>query len=224
MVSIDRVYQTVLTIVNREGMSYINPQEFNLLANQAQIELFEEYFGDKARAMQAPMMDDDYANTVRNLEEKISLFDTTSDPIMEDDNDIWNYPTNFYRLGRVLLNNRIVDEVSHKEVAYINLSPLTAPTRKQAVYTRESGGVKVYPTVLMDMDEVRFVYLRTPATVAWIGDPNYDATASQDFELHNSEFPELVVKILGYIGILIQRQDISQFAIQEEAAMTQNEQ
>jgi len=224
MVSIDRVYQTVLSIVNREGMSYINPQEFNLLANQAQIEIFEEYFGDKARAMQVPMMDDDYADMIRNLEEKITLFDVTSDPIMEDSNDIWHYPADFYRLGRVLLNSIIVDEVSHKDVAYINASPLTAPTRKQPVYTRHSGGVKVYPTTMMDTDEVRFVYLRRPAEVAWIGSPNLDTTNTVDFELHASEFPELVVKILGYIGILIGRQDVTQFAMGQEAEITQNEQ
>ena len=230
MVSIDRVYQTVLSIVNREGLSYINPQEFNLLANQAQIELFEEYFGDKARAMLQPGMDDDYADMDRNLEEKIALFENTVE-LMEDDNDVFVYPGDFYRLGRVFLNGIVVDEVSRKDAAYINLSPLTAPTRSQPIYVRHNSrtpttvtqGFKIYPETMLDTDNVMVAYIRQPNEVAWVGNPNYSPLSS-DFELHPSEFPELVVKILGYIGILIARQDVTQFAMGQEAEITQNEQ
>ena len=45
-VNIDTVYQRVLAIANKEQRGYITPQEFNLLANQAQMEVFEEYFYD----------------------------------------------------------------------------------------------------------------------------------------------------------------------------------
>ena len=37
-VSIDTVYQRVLALANKEQRGYITPQEFNLLANQAQME------------------------------------------------------------------------------------------------------------------------------------------------------------------------------------------
>ena len=43
-VSVDRVYQRVLTLANKEQRGYITPQEFNLLANQAQMTIFESYF------------------------------------------------------------------------------------------------------------------------------------------------------------------------------------
>ena len=45
-VPIDTVYQRVLTLANKEQRGYITPQEFNLLANQAQMEIFEQYFYD----------------------------------------------------------------------------------------------------------------------------------------------------------------------------------
>ena len=45
-VSVDTVYQRVLAIANKEQRGYITPQEFNLLANQAQMEIFNEYFYD----------------------------------------------------------------------------------------------------------------------------------------------------------------------------------
>ena len=40
-VSVDTVYQRVLAILNKEQRGYITPQEFNLFANQAQMEIFE---------------------------------------------------------------------------------------------------------------------------------------------------------------------------------------
>ena len=42
-VNIDTVYQRVLVLANKEQRGYITPQEFNLLANQAQQNLFEQY-------------------------------------------------------------------------------------------------------------------------------------------------------------------------------------
>ena len=45
-ISIDTVYQRVQAILNKENRGYISPQEFNLFANQAQLEIFEQYFFD----------------------------------------------------------------------------------------------------------------------------------------------------------------------------------
>jgi hypothetical protein len=39
-VSVDTVYQRVLSILNKEQRGYVTPQEFNLFANQAQMDLF----------------------------------------------------------------------------------------------------------------------------------------------------------------------------------------
>ena len=46
-VSVDTVYQRVLALANKEQRGYITPQEFNLLANQAQMTIFESYFYHK---------------------------------------------------------------------------------------------------------------------------------------------------------------------------------
>ena len=46
MISIDTVYQKVLALANKEQRGYITPQDFNLFADQAQKEIFEQYFYD----------------------------------------------------------------------------------------------------------------------------------------------------------------------------------
>ena len=54
MVNIDTVYQRVLAIANKEQRGYITPQEFNLFANQAQMQIFEQYFYDINQFGRAP--------------------------------------------------------------------------------------------------------------------------------------------------------------------------
>ena len=44
MISVDTVYQKVLSISNKEQRGYITPQEFNLFADKAQMEIFENCF------------------------------------------------------------------------------------------------------------------------------------------------------------------------------------
>ena len=74
-VNIDTVYQRVLSIANKEQRGYITPQEFNLLANQAQLEIFEQYFYDLNQFGRLPGNETKYADMVDSLEEKISIFE-----------------------------------------------------------------------------------------------------------------------------------------------------
>ena len=73
-VNVDTVYQRVLAISNKEQRGYITPQEFNLLANQAQMEIFEQYFYDINQFERVRPNDTEYSNPLHILEEKISLF------------------------------------------------------------------------------------------------------------------------------------------------------
>ena len=59
MVNIDTVYQRVLTLANKEQRGYITPQEFNLLANQAQMQVFESYFYTKNSRRRLDAISDD---------------------------------------------------------------------------------------------------------------------------------------------------------------------
>ena len=73
-VNINTVYQRVLALANKEQRGYITPLEFNLLANQAQMEIFEQYFYDINLYNRAPGNSTEYADMLHILEEKISFF------------------------------------------------------------------------------------------------------------------------------------------------------
>ena len=75
-VNVDTVYQRVLTIANKEQRGYITPQEFNLLANQAQLEIFEQYFYDINQFNRINGNNTEYSDMLNILGEKISPFES----------------------------------------------------------------------------------------------------------------------------------------------------
>lgn len=67
MVSIDSVYKSVLTILNKENRGYVTPREFNDYARQAQLEIFEAYF---SKANFSIANNSDYSDTKKMLKKK----------------------------------------------------------------------------------------------------------------------------------------------------------
>ena len=108
-VLIDTVYQRVLSIANKEQRGYITPQEFNLLANQAQMEIFEQYFYDLNQFSRLPGNETKHADMVDILEEKISIFEKFRQDVGMGSGgvgDLTNSSANdIYRLGVVSYNN-----------------------------------------------------------------------------------------------------------------------
>jgi hypothetical protein len=56
-----------------------------------------------------------------------------------------------------------------------------------------------------------------------LGNAQYTATGTQNFELHDSEETELIIKILALAGLLVQDLGVYQVASQEEAKDIQQE-
>jgi len=75
-VNIDTVYQSVLALANKEQRGYITPQEFNLLANQAQRILFEQYFYDYDQSLRREGNETVVSEMVDIMEEKIVYFES----------------------------------------------------------------------------------------------------------------------------------------------------
>ena len=85
MVNVDTVYKTVLYILNKEQRGYITPDEFNTLGTQVQLEIFEQYFEELNQQIRVPENDSEYANRVKNLDEKIDIFKRTGSAIYNTD-------------------------------------------------------------------------------------------------------------------------------------------
>ena len=100
MVSVDKVYQRVLAILNKENRGYMTPQEYNLLANQAQLEIFEQYFYDLNQYNRRGEINNAYGNIVKNIKEKIDLFKIVNFNLTISSGK-YTLPNNLYRLGTV---------------------------------------------------------------------------------------------------------------------------
>jgi len=219
MVNVDTVYQRVLAIANKEQRGYITPLEFNLLANQAQLEIFESYFVELNQALAMPGNESEYSDIVKTLNEKISIFKT--DGALTYASGYFSYPSDMYKLGtlyyRSLLGSAIQDSVEIQEVNYdeiidYNKSPLTTPTPSRPLYIRREEGVRVFSTPSITVN-VSASYTKKPTKVEWgyvvVNEQAlYNAGSSENFELHVSEEVTLVMKILGLAGIVIQRQEL----------------
>ena len=75
-INVNTVYTTVLSILNKEQRGYITPEEFNKLATQVQLEIFENYFEDLNQQLRVPQADSEYANRQKNIDNCISIFKT----------------------------------------------------------------------------------------------------------------------------------------------------
>tara|TARA_B110000211_G_scaffold17400_1_gene18137 strand:- start:20843 stop:21802 length:960 start_codon:yes stop_codon:yes gene_type:complete len=155
-ISVDTVYQRVLALANKEQRGYITPQEFNLFANQAQLEIFEQYFYDKNQFNRMPGENTPYADMDHMIEEKISIFKKRQQPVtITNQFGDGVLPTDVYRLDNLTRMARteidgdranIIEEVTEDEMMVLDRALLTKPTIERPIYTRKSAAnVKVKP-------------------------------------------------------------------------------
>ena len=218
-VIINDVYQKVLAIANKEQKGYITPQEFNLFANQAQMDIFEQYFYDINQFGRISGNSTEYSDMINLLYEKIAVFEKFKTAVSMSSNN-GTLASDLYRLGTVFYNGGtpqvVIEKINKQDLQYIQNSPLTSPTVKRPVYIHETptaagvSKIKCFPAASITAD-VTHNYIKKPATVKWTytvsGDYKalYNGSASdlQDFELHASEENNLVTKILQLAGISI---------------------
>tara|TARA_R100001443_G_scaffold40268_2_gene53709 strand:- start:10430 stop:11149 length:720 start_codon:yes stop_codon:yes gene_type:complete len=235
-VNINTVYQRVLTIANKEQRGYITPQEFNILANQAQMDIFEQYFYDINQFGRSHGNDTEYSDMLNILEEKISFFEKDHTDMSAVSGATATLPTDVYRLGTVFYNNGTnsirVEKVTNKEVELMVQSALYAPSASRPVYVnREDSKIQLYPSSgspAYSTSTINCHYIAKPALAAWgyiitSGVSIYNSGTSTNFELHESEEVNLVNRILVLAGIMMKDFTLAQAIQREEANDIQQE-
>ena len=221
-VNVNTVYTRVLAITNKEQRGYITPTEFNIFANQAQMDIFEQYFYDLNQFMRLPGNDTGHADMVSLLQEKISIFNKSKSGASDlsiSSNKITIDSSDLYRTTAVFLSDKQCDRVTKKEAKEMLNSPLHVPTADRPIYYEEQGGYFIYnSSSLLSTDaNVAIDYIKTPTDVNWgystvSGAAIHNSSASTNFELHESEETELVIKILELSGIAIRQGELATYA------------
>jgi len=73
-INVDKVYKTVLLIINKEQRGYLTPDEFNKIATQVQLEIFESYFETLNQQMRLPQNESEYGDRYKTVQEKLDIF------------------------------------------------------------------------------------------------------------------------------------------------------
>ncbi len=246
MISVDTIYQRVLAAANKEQRGYITPQEFNLFANQAQMDIFDQYFYDVDKFSRVHGNETETSDMLDLLNEKIDIFEMKNQTVALGVT-LPSMPAfaEIYILGNIIhttSNNKVyeVERVSEKEWMTIQNSPLTQPRIERPIYIRygkTSSGIdtiKVFGhnpttgTIAQITTNVTCNYTRRPVRAIWDyvvvnGYAQYNLGPSVNFELHPSEENNLVFKILELAGIVMKNQPLYQIASQEEIKDIQQE-
>lgn len=253
-INVNTVYQTVLSILNKEQRGLLTPEEFNNIGTQVQLEIYDSYFpdGDQAnRKNQANQQNDtEWFNSFDNIEYKIEPFIVNENWVASG--NVWTLPTtnlggravrhvgnvsaSYNNLNSPYVQDSRCDKISYKDYQYITKSPLTQPDQHNPVYYFSSTQneidvnllnpvLNIYPTpstvnaeVLLGPKDVIWNY-----TIGSLGQYEYAASGSVDFDLSTSEQNEVILRILAYAGIVIKDPQIIQAASQQIAAETANE-
>jgi hypothetical protein len=225
-INVNTVYKTVLLILNQQQRGYMTPDEFNKTATQVQLNIFQSYLEDLNQQYRVPQNDTEYANRVENIEKKLQYFQRTGATTYVGPEFTLN-PTDIYRLGSVFYKDTELTQYAQRnELTQLLRSPLTQPTETFPIFLYENDSLFVYPTSINS--NISISYLKTPADVVWgfgvgnLGQYEYNAGQSTDFELSVSEQSNVIIRILAYAGVIINDPTIIEVANMEIQQEQQN--
>ena len=241
MVRIDDVYQKVLATANKEQRGYITPQEFNLFADQAQMEIFKQYFYDLNQYKRRPSSNDtEDQDPVEIIQEKLVDFKKEL-PISKKQElsaikDLYRIEVVFAKPSQTSTNNNrqnvILQEISKKDViSVLNGPPLLRATEKRQYYHLTNGEINIIDSTSSWSNSLWYLsYIRKPEKPNWTyvvhnhsALYNSNDESLGNFDLHTSEENNLVIKILQLAGINMKDYNLAQSLSQKEISNIQQE-
>lgn len=235
-INVDYVYKTVLSILNKEQRGNITPDEFNKVATQVQLDIFERYFDDLNQQVIVDQTSREYANRVLDVDEKIAVFKVRGgcDHL---GNGVFRLPVSYngtstngtavYKLGVVTYNDPSIgdsveiERLTSKQFYENQRSDLTRSSRNFPTYVYENETQTNRKTITVSPSTITSGvvadFIRKPRDVEWkyqvgtLGQLLY-STASIDFELNVSETVNVITRILAYSGVILEDPQIVQVA------------
>lgn len=158
-VNVNTVYKTVLYILNKEQRGYITPDEFNNIATQVQLDIFNSYFPDADQANRKnqnnTQNDTEFFNSYINAENKLTPFITDEGkwgPAASTNGYglwRWNGSRPLAKIGIVEATysgvnggsgiTSIADRIDRKEWAKIRGNKLVAPSKDNPIWVTGTG-------------------------------------------------------------------------------------
>jgi len=172
-INVNKVYKTVLSVLNKEQRGYLTPYEFNNIATQAQKEILEKLFYDYNKFLNLDnfnRINEGMADIPTKIQEQIDEFYAYTDITLA--NGIGTLPTDLYKVIDLTVTNQTVqlEKIDKNRLAYLKSSPLTAPSTLFPVYYQRAGSIVVEPALTdgaWALGALRLQYLQTPPDPRW---------------------------------------------------------
>ncbi len=225
MISVDRIYKTVLMFANSDIRGNVKPTDLRLALYDVVNEIVEEYFYEVNRMLNREnrgLINGGFENIPDRIREKILYFLvedvslTYNDPYFELPTDVRYIDSVFYQ------DNNEVEFCKHNREFKLLLNYTdTLPTITNPIGLRVGDKIKVAPTTIVD--EVTISYLRKPLIPNWtytvVGGSelfNPSAPDFQDIDLHPSEENRVVLATLKRFGVNLKETDLTQMTAARE--------
>ena len=160
------------------------------------------------------------------MDQTIDYFSKNVELVYDSGTQTFTMPSGWFLLNALYYNQKEIEHVDQRNVYKLLQSNLTAPNTLYPAYVMQGDSMTIYPLTITD--NVETYYVRYPFDPKWTytvvnGSPlfNQSAVDYQDFELTESDFPKLVVKICEYAGTSIREQEVVANAKSEETYMDQ---
>ena len=251
-IDVNKVYTTVLSILNKKGSGYMTPDNFNKIAKVVQLELLDRAFYEYNRAVAKQtsgrgaqgagdiprkIMDklDPFCDlTTLTIDSTNTYFETPGYSTLISGTTITQAYNNIYATLSLKVNGEFTDieRIDKSKIPFLFSSKLTAPSTTFPVYYYSEDLIYVFPNTITSVD---LYYVAKPKDPVWgSGNPDletfgtpvytYSLGASTNFNLHPSDEVDLILGILQYFGVTIKDPLVIQAAQQEQQSITQQEQ
>lgn len=231
--NINRVYQAIKALADKQGHGFITSTQFNTLAPLGQLGVFDDLI-EEFKAHNAAMMN--FIDPIgvggiqQTLDDLSTLYEYGATLTSSAGNNVFQKPSDFGYLDTISVDGRTVSMVSGKESDLIRNNHLIGG-RGCGVHGVEAGGnINMCPATTTS--GVTMNYYRIPRGIDASGNVSalgpvwnsttvgntatYNAATSNNFELPETCEQRLVIKIGAMIGLNIRDLDVVGFLENQE--------
>ena len=174
-INVNKVYKSVLSILNKEQRGYLTPYEFNNLARQAQLELLDSLFYQYNQFLNIENINrtnEGYADLAEKIQEQID--EHYKSATLTPSSGKVTVPTDAYRILDVTMRNHglKVEKVDKVRLPFLKSSPLTKPSSTFPIYYQEATEVVFDPSIT---ENVAVNYIAKPS------DPRFGYTTNTQY-------------------------------------------
>jgi len=248
-IDVNKVYTTVLSILNKKGSGYMTPDNFNKIAKVVQLELLDRAFYEYNRAVAKQTSGrgaQGYGDIPRKIMDKLDPFCVNTTLTLDSTSSYFEPPgydsTSSYPVSDVYNTLSVssqqssnlhvdIERIEKSKIPFLFSSKITAPSETFPVYYYSADLIYVFPSTITS---IGLYYVAKPLDPNWsstadttsFGTPiySYNSSTSTNFTLHASDESDLILGILKYFGVTIKDPLVLQAAQQEEQSITQQEQ